>query len=74
MSVDSLFPYIFGAIFLFVVVRMARGFLKHGGFKGMMFDAGIRRTVGEVEGADASIVKTALKVHTLDGAPDKANS
>jgi hypothetical protein len=38
----------------------------------MMFGAAVRRTVGEVEGASQSMMKTALKVHALDASPDKA--
>ena len=72
MSFDQILPYIFGAVFLAVLAHMVRGFLKHGGFKGMMFGAGIRRTIGEIEGAGPSMMKTALKVHSLDGAPEKA--
>jgi hypothetical protein len=72
VNVDQIFPFIFGAVFLAIVVTMARGFFAHGGFKGMMFGAGIRRTVGEVEGAGKSMMKTALKVHVLDGSPDRA--
>lgn len=72
MNTDQLFPLIFGAAFVGVLFVMARGFFKHGGFKGMMFGAGIRRTVGEVEGAQRSMMKTALKVHALDAGPDKA--
>lgn len=72
MNLDQIGPILFGAAFLAVVAYMGRGFIKHGGFKGMMFGARIRRTVGEVEGAKMAMMKTGLKVHALDGGPDKA--
>lgn len=72
MSFNQLFPYFFGAVFLLVLGSMVRGYLKHGGFKGMMFGATILRTTGEVEGAERSMLKTVLKVHALDDAPEKA--
>lgn len=72
MDFEQIGPILFGALFLAVVAFMARGFFKHGGLKGMMFGARIRRTVGEVEGAKTFMMKAGLKVHALDGGPDKA--
>lgn len=72
MSIEQIFPFLFGAAFLAVLVHFGRGFFKHGGFKGMLFGARIRRTVGEVEGAKTLMMKAGLKVHALDGGPEKA--
>jgi len=47
-------------------------FIKFGGFKAAMFGARIERTVGEAEGSDGSIMKTLVRVHVLDGSPEKA--
>jgi hypothetical protein len=38
----------------------------------MMFGARIRRTVGEIDGGGRAFAKMALKVHALEGAPEKA--
>ena len=47
--------------------------IKHGGFKAAMFDAKIKRTVGEVSGTGSKLVKITLKVHELEGnSPEKA--
>jgi hypothetical protein len=72
VDLEQIGPFLFGAMFLAVIAFMARGFFKHGGFKGMMFGARIRRTVGEVEGARTSMMRAGLKVHALDGGPEKA--
>ena len=47
-------------------------FVKFGGFKAAMFGARIERTVGEAQGSDGHIMKTLVRVHVLDGGPDKA--
>jgi hypothetical protein len=74
MSFDTVLLYIAGATFIAVMVSMFRGFFKHRGLKGMIFGAGIRLTVGEVEGEGRSLMteKITLKVHVLDAAPEKA--
>jgi hypothetical protein len=46
--------------------------VKHGGFKGAMFGANIEKTLGEVSGNGPRLVSLSLKVHELDGSPDKA--
>ena len=59
---------IFGAIALTFLFRI----MRYGGFRGALFGAEIRRTVGEVKGAGRSIVNIGLKVHVLGGAPERA--
>lgn len=74
MSYDTVLLYIAGATFIAVMASTLRGFFKNRGLKGMMFGAGIRLTVGEVEGKGRSLMseKTTLKVHVLDATPEKA--
>jgi hypothetical protein len=54
-----LLPACIGLYFLSRLIRF-------GGFKGAMFGARIRRTVGEVEGAPQTIEKVLLRVHLLE--------
>jgi hypothetical protein len=72
VTIDEVMPYFIGAVFLIVLASMVRGFFKHGGLKGMLFGASIKKTIGEVSGSDRSMMKTALRVHVLDAGPDKA--
>ena len=65
--------YLFYVVFAAVAGSMLFKALKHGGFKGAMFGAGIRKTVGEVSGNGPKLMSLSLKVHELDGEPnDKA--
>jgi hypothetical protein len=59
-----LFPV--GLILLFFFMR------KYGGLKGAMFGAPVKCTVGEIEGAGSRYVKFFIKVHVLDGSPERA--
>jgi hypothetical protein len=75
MKIDTVVLYIAGvATFIAVMASMFRGFFKHRGLKGLLFGAGIRLTVGEVEGKGRTFMseKITLKVHVLDAAPEKA--
>ena len=65
---NLVFLSVFGAVAAYFIFR----FLKFGGFKGAMFGARIQRTVGEAEGSGGSVMKTLVRVHVLDGGPDKA--
>lgn len=61
---------------IFVLVAAAIGsfvykLIKHGGFKAAMFGARIQETLGQVSGSGSKLVKLNVKVHSLDGAPDK---
>ena len=69
---ESLFPFVVVAVFAVVAVFLLVRMFRHGGLRGMLFGAGVRRTVGEVEGASSGLVRTRVKVHVLDGAPERA--
>ena len=66
------FEYIFFAIFAIVIGSLLFKVIKHGGFKAAMFGAGIKHTVGEVSGSGPKLMNMSVKVHELDGYPDKA--
>jgi len=57
-----------GGVILYFVTRIAR----FGGFKAAMFGARIERTVGEVSGSGGKWMSTTIRVHRLEGEPDKA--
>ncbi len=61
-SFDTVFFIIFGLIVATFLFKM----FKHGGFKGAMFGASIKNTIGEVAGSGSKIMKLSLKVHELD--------
>jgi len=61
--IESVFPFFFGAI----VIYMAYGFIRKKGFRGMMFGAEVINTVGEVKGKKRGAINTTIKVHTLKG-------
>jgi hypothetical protein len=67
MNFDSVFPYLFMAVFALVAGSFLIKFIKHGGFKGAMFGAQVARTVGEVSGTGAKPMTTLIKVHALTG-------
>lgn len=62
------FEYIFFLFFAGIIGYFIFRMLKHGGFKGAMFGAGIKRTLGEVKGSGPKMMTTLLRVHELDGA------
>ena len=69
MDTPSLiFLVFFAAIAGYLVLR----FVKSGGVKAAMFGARIERTVGEAAGSGGRIIKSKVRVHVLDGGPDKA--
>jgi hypothetical protein len=47
-------------------------FLRLAGIKAAMFGASIERTIGEARASSGRIVKAVVRVHVLDGGPDKA--
>lgn len=63
---------VFLAVFGAVAAYFAFRFFKFGGFKPGMFGARIERTVGEAEGSGGNIMNTLVRVHVLDGGPEKA--
>lgn len=62
-----IFFVLFGATVAYFIFR----FFKFGGFKAAMFGARIERTVGEAKGSDGSMMKTLVRVHVLEGSPEK---
>ena len=59
---ELLFWLLFGGFALYFIFNVVR----RGGFRGAMFNATVIDTVGEVEGSGQSMVKTKVKVHTLE--------
>jgi hypothetical protein len=66
------FEYIFFVVFACVIGSFIFKIIKHGGFKAAMFGAGIKNTIGEVSGNGPKIMNLSLRVHELDGSPEKA--
>lgn len=60
--------YIFFALFTAFIGYFIYRMIKHGGFKGAMFGAGIKHTLGEVSGSGPKMMSTLVRVHELDGA------
>lgn len=69
---ESNFDYLFVILFVFVAVSITVKMLKHGGFKGAMFGAGIHKTIGEVAGSGPGFGSLSLKIHKLDKPPEKS--
>lgn len=59
--------YVFLGFFLLVIGTFVVKIVKHGSFKGAMFGASIRRTVGEASSRGGKFASTMIRVHTLDG-------
>lgn len=72
MSFDNVAKIVFFSFVAFLVGAYIFKSFKYGGFKAAMFGASINRTIGEVNGAGGKIMSVKLKVHSLDGSPDKA--
>ena len=66
------FSILFVAVLALTAGSFVFKFLKFGGTKAAMFGASIERTVGEARASNGKIVKAVVKVHVLDGGPDKA--
>src|SRR5689334_5414217 len=60
------------AAFFLVLAWMLLRIVRYGSWRGALFGASIQRTVGEVEGVGALVTNNFLRVHVLDGPPDKA--
>lgn len=67
MNFDSLFPIFFCVVFIFMLGSFGYKIIKHGGFKGAMFGAPIKTTVGEVSCAGPRPIRMVVKVHSLGG-------
>jgi hypothetical protein len=66
------FSILFVAAFALIVGSFVFKFLKFGGIRAAMFGAPIERTIGEARASTGRIVKAVVKVHVLNGGPDKA--
>ncbi len=69
---ESNLDYLFVILFLFVAGSIIMKMLKHGGFKGAIFGAGIQRTIAEVPGSGPGFGCLSLKAHKLDNSPRKS--
>ena len=66
------FSILFVVVLALIVGSFVFKFLKFGGIKAAMFGASIEATIGEARASTGRIVKAVVKVHVLDGGPDKA--
>jgi hypothetical protein len=66
------FTILFVAVFALIGGWFVFKLLRFGGIKAAMFGASIERTIGEARASSGRIVKGVVKVHVLDGGPDKA--
>jgi len=66
------FSILFVAVCALIVGLFVFKFSKFGGIKAAMFGASIERTIGEARATSGPIVKASVKVHVLDGGPDRA--
>lgn len=62
----------FVAFVVVIVSGLLYKIFRHGGVKAAMFGARIDRTVGEVVGGGAKLIDVELRVHIMDGGPEKA--
>jgi hypothetical protein len=63
---------IFFPVFTAIAGYLLFRFVKFGRIKAAMFGARIERTVGEAAESGGKIMKSTVRVHVLDGGPDKA--
>ncbi len=68
MNPDWLFLAILAFMGLWILVRSTR----FGSFRGGLFGARIQATVGEVTGSRPGYVQRTVRVHILDGPPERA--
>ncbi len=59
--IETIFPFLFGAVFLY----LAFNFIRKKGFRGMMFGAEVIDTIGEVQCEKRHAMSTTIKIHTL---------
>ena len=66
------YSILFVAGFALIAGAFVFKFFKFGGIKPAIFGASIERTTGEVRASTGRIVKAVVKVHVLNGGPDRA--
>ena len=66
---DFAFPLLFGGAVVFTLFMV----IKRKGFMGMLFNAEILDTIGEVGGEKGTTFKTSVKVHVLKGEDNNNN-
>lgn len=59
------FPYLIGAVFVFVIGKLLIGRMKHGSWTGSFLGGSIERTAGELQIDGGMTSSTLLKVHTM---------
>ena len=64
--------YLFYAVFAIVAGSFIYKLTKHGGFRGAMFGATIKNTIGEVSGSGPKLMSLSMRVHESDGPREKA--
>lgn len=64
--------YVIIAVIALIAVTVFMYVIRHGGFKGALFGAGIKNTVGEVLINNSRWTKFTIRIHNLDSAPDRA--
>ncbi len=62
---EQIGPYIFGAIFIFVLGTFAYRIFRYKSIRGMFFGAPVLSMVGEVECAKQGPVRLVIRVHEL---------
>ena len=67
--IESIFPFIFGAIVLFMIYQ----FISKKGFRGLLFGAEVISTLGEANGIKRSSMNMVARVHTLKGVNHTSN-
>ena len=65
-------PFAVWIVVIGVVLWIGFRLLKFGGYRGALFSAHIRATIGEATATRANMRSTVVKVHALAEAPDRA--
>jgi hypothetical protein len=64
--------YLIAFVLLLIPGYLIYRIRKYGGFKGALFGARVRETIGEAVGPVGHIATSRIKVYALDGAPERA--
>lgn len=57
---------VFAIAFIGIIAYFVYLVIPYRGFRGAMFGSKLRRTVGEVQGTSAGLVRSRVRVHVLD--------